>query len=71
MSDPEETILGNTESTAPGIESTAPRIPCTGIKRETKPGTPRETTLEIPISTMPGTPDPSFTPRNMKCFHQA
>ena len=54
-----EVTLGNTEATAPGIKATKPGILCAVTKRETKPGTPRETTLNI---------DPSCTPINMNIF---
>ena len=72
MADPMEPLLGNTEATpgntksiAPEIESKEPVIPCAGTELVTKPGTPKETTLDIPISTIPGTQYPSYTPRNM------
>ena len=72
MADPRKTIPGNTEEISPGI-------PCVGNKSSTKPvtprettlGTPRPTTLEIPRATTPGTIYPSYTPRQMKFFHQA
>ena len=64
MAYPRENRQGNTESTSPGI-------PCAVTERATKTGAPRETTLEIPTSTIPGTPDPSYTPVGMNIFHQA
>ena len=78
MTDPKEPLLGNTEDTtsnteeiSPGIKSTAPGIPCEVNKLATKPGTPRETILDNPTSTIPGTMDLHYTNRNMNIFHQA
>ena len=59
MADPTENIVGNTAS---------PGIPCTGTERVTKPGTPKETTLDTPNSAIPGTPYLSSTPRNKIVF---
>ena len=63
-----EVTLGNTESIAQVTKATELLILCVGTKRATKPVTPRETTLDIPISTISVTPDPSYTPRYMKNF---
>ena len=49
MSDPAETLPGNTKATAPGIKAKAPGIPCVGTERANKPGTPRKKTLYIPF----------------------
>ena len=70
MVDPIETLTGNTEATATGIEATEPGMPCAVTKRETQAGTPSETTLDIPIPKIPVTPDLSSTPRNMNVFRQ-
>ena len=54
MVDPAENLTGNTyvtpvntESTSPGIEAIEQVILCAVTKRENKPGTPKETTLDI------------------------
>ena len=74
-----EVSIGNTEAIALVIEATERGILFVVTKMETKPvtprettlGTPRPTTLEIPRATTPGTIYPSYTPRQMKNFHQA
>ena len=71
MEYPTETLTGDTESTSSGIEETAPGILCALTKISTQPQTPRETTLEIPILTIPGITDLYYTPINMNIFHQA
>ena len=70
MVDPIETLTGNTEATATGIEATEPGILCAVTERETQPGTSREIMLNITIPKVPVTPDLSSTPRNMNIFHQ-
>ena len=68
MADPTETMPGNTEVTPVNTEAAAPGIPFAVAKRSTKPGTPREKTLDIPITTIQRTPYPSSTPINMNIF---
>ena len=62
MSDPSETGTVNTKATAPVI-------PFMGTERGTKPVTPREKSLETPISTILGTPYPSAIPKDTNMFH--
>ena len=62
MEYPSETITFSTKATSP-------KIPCAGTKRATNPVTPRESILEIPISTIPGTPYPFYTHRDINIFH--
>ena len=68
MVDPTENLQGNVEETATVIEATSAGIPCTVTKMANKPVTPSETTLGIPISTIPGTLYLYSAPRHMNIY---